>query len=697
MKRVFWLLIIAIFTVANQGCIKDNFDFSKLSKDLSFNPTLNSPLAYGSLNLGDLIKPDDSLIYYNENQTIYLLTREDSVFDFKVSDFLRIPDQDYLTTVFELEAAKISVSPIDAQVTLDTLIEYMDPSIAAVFNFLNGQYGFFPAFSQNNLGAYQFDLVEQLKYVEFSQGKLIVALENHLPVDIQSLEITIWNRIDNNPAIIGTLTFQNLPTLEITTDTLNLAGLYIENQFIITIDQLQVNQSTEPVFINLEDFLLFTMNTEDAKVIKGEALIPTQVVHQQTKNFVLSFSGSAGGDEQITKLQLNHAVLDYIAQLYTDDTFIISATLPYSTSNGSPLSFQVQVSGSGGMVSGNWSMSNVLFDLSSDPMHPYNIFPVQYEITYVSPGYMIVFDLSEPILRTIEIRMIDVDFDRVEGYFGKKIIALDDELFDFNLDFINKITGTSTIANPVIKLFYEHSFGFPIQLDMQLKGLANNQATYLLPPQINLLTPQNFDEIVSDTITITKNNSNIVDFISGRPADVYLVGDAISNPSGQVVHTNFIKADSKIRAGFEFKMPLELQQLDLVMVDTFALNLNSFFQENIESMVLNLTIQNGFPMNAVVNLDLYDSGSGSIVHSYNQIALLNAAPVNNEGLVPPGQRAQSVVELLIPPSVANQLYRVDNMILTARLTLPAQSQTAVKLVTSYAIDFQISSKTRLNF
>lgn len=697
MKRVFWFLILAILIVANQGCIKDNFDFSKLSKDIKFNPTLSAPLAYGSLSLSDLIKEDDSLIYYGENQTITVISRDDSVFDFKVSDFLRIPDQDYLTTVFELEPAKISVSQVEATITLDTLVEYMDPAIAAIFNFLNGQYGIFPAFTQSNLGTYQFDLVEQLKYVKFHQGKLIVGIENHLPVDIQNIGISIRNVIDNTPIIITTLSFNNVPTLGYVTDTISLAGVYIENQFIITIDQLQVNQSTEPVFINLEDFLLFTLNTEDAKVIKGEALIPTQVIHQQTKNFVLSFSGNAGGDEQITKLYLNNAVLDYVAQLYSDETFIISATLPSTTSNGSPLSFQVQVSGSGGMVNGTWAMSNVVFDLTSNPLHPYNTFPVEYEITFVSPGHMIVFDLGEPILRTIDIRMIDVDFDRVEGYFGKKIIALDDELFDFNIDFINKITGSSAIANPVVKLFYEHSFGFPIQLDVKLKGIANNQTSILNPPQIFLLTPQSLNEVVSDTIPITKDNSNIVDFISGRPANVNLIGDAISNPSGQVVHTNFLKAESRLRAGFEFKMPLELQQLDLVMVDTFALSLNSFFQENIENMVLNLTIENGFPLNAVVDFDLYDSKAATIVHTYKQIALLTAAPVNNEGLVPPGQRSQSDVELIIPPSVATQLYRVDNLILTARLTLPGQTQAAVKLITSYTLDFKISSKTRLNF
>ncbi|MFO7658075.1 MAG: hypothetical protein R6W78_13515 [Bacteroidales bacterium] len=86
------LTIVSIFLW--QACIKDEIDFSKISGMVDYNPELHAPLIRGSFTIKDLYNPqaEDSVIVLR-GDSIYLYIRQDSVYVFKVSDFIEIPDQ----------------------------------------------------------------------------------------------------------------------------------------------------------------------------------------------------------------------------------------------------------------------------------------------------------------------------------------------------------------------------------------------------------------------------------------------------------------------------------------------------------------------------------------------------------------------------------------------------------------------------
>lgn len=71
MKNIRFLLIIAgiVITVGFTACKKDGFDFSKVTKNMEWNPSFAVPLAYGSLDMRDLMRDYDTLHLFQWDQT----------------------------------------------------------------------------------------------------------------------------------------------------------------------------------------------------------------------------------------------------------------------------------------------------------------------------------------------------------------------------------------------------------------------------------------------------------------------------------------------------------------------------------------------------------------------------------------------------------------------------------------------------
>lgn len=95
MKRILYLsLILFLFS----SCVKDEIDVNKISPEIEASPSLNIPLAYGTISLDDLLVNTDTLGDMElviDNENLIHIQYSNVIDSFKISDFLKnVPDQD---------------------------------------------------------------------------------------------------------------------------------------------------------------------------------------------------------------------------------------------------------------------------------------------------------------------------------------------------------------------------------------------------------------------------------------------------------------------------------------------------------------------------------------------------------------------------------------------------------------------------
>jgi hypothetical protein len=90
-------IIFSIFTaILFTQCMQDEYNLDKLDDDIEIRLGVLTPLAYGTLNFGDIVSEFDSSGFISTDADgLLLITYADSLFSFKADDLLEIPSQDF--------------------------------------------------------------------------------------------------------------------------------------------------------------------------------------------------------------------------------------------------------------------------------------------------------------------------------------------------------------------------------------------------------------------------------------------------------------------------------------------------------------------------------------------------------------------------------------------------------------------------
>ncbi len=95
----FFMGLLLLITVT--GCIKDNFDFDKLSNNINWNPNIAAPAVYSHLTLRDLLRDYDMQHLFVEDSTHFLyLIYNKEVFSLPAINYVAINDQSFPTEQF---------------------------------------------------------------------------------------------------------------------------------------------------------------------------------------------------------------------------------------------------------------------------------------------------------------------------------------------------------------------------------------------------------------------------------------------------------------------------------------------------------------------------------------------------------------------------------------------------------------------
>lgn len=252
-------------------------------------------------------------------------------------------------------------------------------------------------------------------------------------------------------------------------------------------------------------------------------------------------------------------------------------------------------------------------------------------ITFGENGYALVITLD------------DFDFSYVEGYLGYR--THDGDRDTIAIDFFeNWIQGEVYFEDPEIRINLENSFGIPtrsvinifdiytatgdvLPLESDVLNIADNQGIDFLYPTSNQV-----GEVLTQTFTFNKDNSNIREVLGSQPVALDYDVDARTNPDSLIDIRGFLTDESYYKVQVEVELPMYGWARGFVATDTFDIDFSDY--DNIQEVEFKLVSDNGTALDIasqVYFLDADDNILDSLLTT--QESLVAAAPVNAEGIV----------------------------------------------------------------
>ena len=687
--------IISLFVLIN-SCVKETYDMDKLSTQGAVKMGVSVPVVKGSLTLGDAIESDDTLRFLEDN-SISIVFKEDSLITFDVSDILEIPAQDEQNKIFKVGALKLDDFTGGGSISLDEISAGFPPALRAALVALDGGTGIFPAIPSLPGDSITIGSFGNFAQVEFGSGTVTVTITNNLPVEI-SLVVALKNASDNSQ-IGSNLSFDNIPAGGTANSQIDLTGETVTSSLIAELVSISSPGSApNTVPVNMSDEITISVATSNLTVVRGQAFLPEQLFLSIADTIQFNLDNEV----EITFIELITANIDYTMTSHLAENIEVVITLPTSLSGTDTTRFVIPL-GASGTRSGLLSLDNTINDFSTDPVQPYNSIPFEYGLSVKpSGGGMVNFDLTDSVVLAYTIS--DIDFSYVEGYFGQHSFDVDEDSIDLGLgELEDNISGTFTLTNPIIDINFSNSIGVPVSFDLSLIGSNSAGETQgLNTSTMNIAYPADRDNSPdTSTISFNKDNTDIVELIEMRPGEINYSGGATVNPSGKQGWDNFVTGESSVIAGLEIEIPLEFRANNLALQDTIENPLKpedseedeDFSISDIEFATLHLFVNNGFPLEIGFKIQLYDSVAGQVLATLDVPVLFPAAPVDGNGVVTgPTEDTTSIV---ITGEFLEYLEIADELIV--RGSLNTYNSGAVKILTTYTIDFKLGVSTEVSY
>jgi hypothetical protein len=302
-------------------------------------------------------------------------------------------------------------------------------------------------------------------------------------------------------------------------------------------------------------------------------------------------------------------------------------------------------------------------------------------------------------------QLVDIVLEDAIGYFGDRSVNLPSLSQNTNISGFESILNGLRIENPTIDIKMIGNIGIPFQLETDMDGINKNGNVLPLsiPPAVfNAPTVQG--DWDTSHLSIDRNNSNIVDFISNVPKSIAFAGKVQLNPNGNTGVDNFITGDGELKVGIKIDIPLEIKTQDLLIEQTiqeFSLGIEEEQTSAIEKLKLHFKVTNGFPFDADLKLvffDVKDDGAGDFTVTpldSVDVKLLTSAVVDASGRVITPTVTRSEIEF-DQENISN-LIDADRLQVFVTLNTFNNGNDIVKLYTDDFIKIVLGVDTKLKY
>ncbi len=676
MKRISIYLFVLLMLVLS-SCKKD---FSKITVS-DWNPNIAAPFIQTELTLRNLMGVDSSLQTGDDSLMVFYYQR-DSILNISADSLLEIPDT--VTSFYQFSLGDLMISDIsqDAAVTLNDLLPYLEPAAADSLAANDGNVTVFPFFQLQSPVTVDLPPLEQYETLTFSDGFFDIVTTNQLPVTLTNISFNIVDVVNN--VVLKSVNMNELNPGEVVHDTLFLKGKTLSNAFSYVINSVESDGSyPDSVLINLSKGLALQMNAKEMHVVSGFAKIENQIIYSTHKWVDLDF-----GDKKLSEIVFSGGELQYNMQSNLNLTLNILLQLSSADVDGEVPENNFDLPANS-FYENSWGLANMRVDLTQDSTHPYNRMPIYLELVVEPTQNMVAFDSSDKVLATFAAK--EMVAESVKGNMGKNIYPVDQDTIQLDLSFFDNIAGQIVFDNPVLKLFYQNSFGVPLMAHTNFYGVNPETGgnVDLGVDSVVFNYPATEGEEVIDSIIFDKNNSNIVNFLAQRPDMMIFSGDYVTNWNNDTA--NFFTSTSSLTAGTEIRVPLVFSTSSLVFTDTVGF-LSGEVDIPVGSGALYLNVDNGLPFDLSISLLVPDSVTGQIIDSVD-FGVIESAAVDAEGKVVTSKVSE--VNTIFSKSFIQNMSRANSLMLTAKTVTAEGGSVPVGLYSDYKLSLAISFQAKL--
>ena len=686
-KCILWLFLLLLLI---GGCNLDNLDFEKLSKNVNLSPEFVAPVAKANITVWDLIqsanKENEDVITMDQNGLIKIVYKQNDLFNYNVRDFIDFPGSQSFSSGNKVLG---DISPDDISVTrnisLNELISNTNGALNDLLQF-NGMTIPFPATSISDIvSRFTLDPISDFSTITLRKGTLVVNMENKLKVPLT----VKGNLFDlGNNRVINEFTFTNIAPGEKKSTSANLDGKQISNNLEFRMISFATTGSVTPVLINLSDYFKLDFNLTDLGISQG--------------NLIIKNSQTLEGTSDVFKFDFPEPDLKAFAAVLKKGTILVKTTntskmtgsvnltLNEIKKNGVPLQINVPLSGSSTTI----DLAGANINFASDPVVPYNQIPYVYSLTINSTAGYINYSATDII--KMDITLNGLEFKSITGDFGKRAITVDPDVFDLNVDMLDKIDGSFKLANPSLVLTIRNSIGMPASVNLEFTATnKDGKSASLNPPIFEIPVPANINAgIATKSVVFDRSNSNIVNFIALPPTSQISYSGKVDFNSKVAVsplNPNFLDVDATFGIDMVMELPLELQISNLTFKDTSGINGSEY--DKIESAELILNAKNGIPLDIDMQLLFVDTLKNIQFGSSKKAKILSAAQVNTSGVITSVQSSQS---FSLDAVEMENLRKANGIVFSGTVSSPSGGTVVAPIMSDSKLEMNVVIKAKVN-
>ncbi len=449
--------------------------------------------------------------------------------------------------------------------------------------------------------------------------------------ELNKLEKTTWNPNIAVPLVYSTLTVQNLLLKN------NTGGQVIENDSnfctLVYNKTLLSVRADSLIQIPNQQCPSYSASLTTAEINTLNSVQSVTVSYSQT----IPFNSGANGP-QIDTIIFNAGSFDIALNSNFQNSGQVVITIPAATKNGVAFSETLPLTYSGAIpvtVAANDSLAGYLLDMTMGGTTT-NAFVVNYTVTL--NGSVTPPSTSDMISITGSLN--NMKFDKIFGYMGQLSLFPSFNNDTIPITIFKNYTGNGTfnIVNPSLTVTLSNSYGVPVNASLpvleRFTPPSSNTPVTGVPNPMPVLSPSfsQIGQMLTDSFTLTKANSNIYSIISNYPKYFIFSASALTNQGGYT--HNFVIDTSSFKIGAEVDLPLYGSASNFTLIDTVKFSPGQFITSNVESALFKIYTSNGFPID--VNMQVYFTDS--TYHKLDSLVIpnqliLKSGVVNSSGMV----------------------------------------------------------------
>jgi len=621
------ILALGVAGLFAGACQRDYIDPTDL--DITLRPGFVFPLGQADLTIGDVFKPDSTLISTDPDGLYRLVYNQPGLFDLQVGDIVEIPTQSPTTSSFSMGVVSIPNVQFGSNIRFGKLVRNITnpPGAANLIKSAHGSNGYIPALPVQNPGDLAGANITTFSTASFSGGQLSMKMVNRYPVAISST-MAITDAQGNE---LLTFVFNNLSSQDSAISNANLAGKTLPGNIRFKLKNFSSpgagTLGIPSTYVPIDTNALLKVNVSGTGLQIWSATAQVQSQQVVDESLVVDFGAAQG--VKLKELKLQSGSFDYSFNSSLPETLQMLLEFTSATINGQTVQQTITVP-PGQTTTGSIALSNAVFNLASNPTQPYNQLPIAYSASIVSSGNLVQLDSSSSL--AMSFTMNGIQFEHLKGFFGQDTIEIASDSIQLAIDAINKLGGTISFAEPSISLDIDNSIGLPLTMELDMTSFTSSgQASALNAPALTLPFPSvaQMGQTVSGTLTIDKNNSNIVNLLT-LPKETFAYGGRVIINADTIATgtSNFVTNTSGISGDLRMELPFYFRANGIGFTDSIdlaSMNIDSL-GVTVNGAKLHIGSVSSLPLGVNLVLNFFDA-SGTLTHQ-ETMALLQSGTVD---------------------------------------------------------------------